>query len=231
MNVAVVIPWRDTGCPHRAAALAWVLAQWRLTRWPVTLATVDPDGPWVKAAAVTPAVEATDADIVVVHDADVWSTGTAPAVQAVADGHPWAIPHRRVLRLTEKATADLLANADVDLTATAERPYKGQAAGGILVAPCRTLLEVPLDPRFAGWGGEDVAWSYALATLAGRAWRGSDDLVHLWHPPQDRMTRRVGNPQNEQLRLKYRAALDRPDRMRALIDQGRASWPRTSASR
>lgn len=231
-GVAVVIPWRDTGCPHRADALAWVLLRWHHTHpdWPVTLAPA-PDGPWIKAAAVTPAVAALDADVVIVADADVWTDSVQPAVDAVNAGEPWAIPHRRVLRLTADATERVFAGQDPDRLPVAERPYLGVAGGGIVVLRHSTYLDVPLDARFSGWGGEDQAWALALTCLAAPPWRGRTNLFHLWHPPQERMNRMVGSEENEALRRRYRDAKPSVAQMRALVDQGKeASWPRSASS-
>ena len=58
--------------------------------------------PWIKAQAVTPAVHATDADVIVI--ADVWADNVTQAVDAVAAGARWAIRHLLVHRLTEAAT-------------------------------------------------------------------------------------------------------------------------------
>lgn len=182
--IEVIVPWRG-GCPDRERALAWASTRYP-SSWRLTLARC-PDGPWVKALAVKPALEHSRADVVVVADADVWCEATADAVQAVRDGAPWAKPHGYVYRLTQDATADVLAGAPPHKGMPVTRdPYRGLAGGGIVVAPRSTLLDVPLDPRFEGWGGEDASWGWALNALAGPAWRGEAPLCHLWHPPQDK---------------------------------------------
>lgn len=101
-----------------------------------------------------------------------------------------------------------------------EPSYQGFAGGGITVLPVRTYLDVPLDTRFTGWGGEDEAWALALRALVGPPWRGTAPLWHLWHPPQDRASRRWGSPEARDLYLRYRRAARHPDRMRALIAEG-----------
>jgi hypothetical protein len=158
--------------------------------WPVTVARTT--GLWCKAAAVMPAVRDSCADVVLVADADVWTDGVHDAVAEVEAGAPWAIPHRGVHRLDEH---------------------------GIVIAPREMLLSVPLDPRYIGWGQEDVSWAIALETLAGRPWRGRAPLVHLWHPPQDRMTRRFGSRASRDLYRRYQAASHDPTAMRALIQE------------
>ncbi len=189
--------------------------------WPVTVA--DGPDPWVKAEAVNPAVARSRAQIIVLADADVWHSDVAAAVEAVEQGAGWAIPHRGVFRLTEAATERYMAGADVESLPCEQRPYLGIPGGGYVVATRETLTEIPMDSRFVGWGQEDVSFGIALATLAGIPWRGRGPLAHLWHPPQQRMTRKYGNPAGKSLWARYRAAAGNPEQMRALLDEHRAA--------
>jgi len=209
----VVIPFAGE-CPYRRRALDHVAARYP---WPVIVA---PGGePWIKAHAVMAAVEATDAEIIVVADADVWSDGTPAAVEAVASGAAWAIPHRGVFRLTEAASAAYIAGAPLEGLELAERAYLGWEGGGVVVALRETLLDVPMDPHFIGWGCEDEAWALALNLLAGHRWRGKSQLAHLWHPPQPRTDRRQGSPANFARLRRYVAARHDPAAMRALLTE------------
>ena len=212
-SVAVVVPWRG-GCAHRERAWKFLRPRYE---WPVIEAP-GPE-PWCKAASVAPAVEATAADIVVVADADVWCDGLAAAVGAVAGGAPWAIPHHRVHRLTEDATRNTLAGRE-DYR-TEQIPYPGIPGGGIVVAPRGVIRSIPLDSRFVGWGQEDESWGWALAALVGLPWRGDADLIHFWHPPQQRLTRARGSFESWELRRRYAKARHDPVTLRALIEEGR----------
>lgn len=106
MSTAVLIPWRP-GCPHRAAALDYVAARYA-ANFDVAIGHC-PEGPWIKALAVANALRQTDAEVLIVADADVWAQGLPGALQAVRNGARWAIPHRGVLRLSEAATERYLA--------------------------------------------------------------------------------------------------------------------------
>lgn len=220
MNVEIIIPFAG-GCMHRARALAWVIAH---APYRVTV-TKAPAGPWRKAAAVNPAVADSRADIVIVMDGDVHveAGGMQAAVQAVADGAPWAIPHTLVHRLSATATDRLLAGEallDTGMPGGLDQaPYLGIAGGGVVVATAATLRRIPLDERFIGWGQEDVAWGLALRVLAGQPWRGDADLIHLWHPPQQRMNRKIGSVAGQQLCRRYLAARRDPAAMLALIQE------------
>jgi hypothetical protein len=213
MTVEVVIPYAGA-CQHRAEALDWVRDRYP---WPVTVAPGPV--PWSKGAAVAPVLAAAAADVVVIADADVWTDGIGQAVDEVLAGAGWAIPHRGVHRLTEKATAQVLAGADWTGLELEQRPYLGVEGGGIIVAPTSVLRTIPLDPRFTGWGQEDAAWGAALRCLLGPPVRVREPLVHLWHPPQQRATRRRGSAAGWRLWQRYESAATDPAAMRSLLNE------------
>jgi hypothetical protein len=157
------------------------------------------------------------ARVTVVADADVICDGLSAAVTAVLRGQPWAIPHHAVHRLTAQATNQLLAGDDPAGLPVEQDAYRGVTGGGITVLSIDALETVPMDPRFVGWGQEDEAWGVALQTMLGRPWRGLDPLYHLWHPPQPRRTRKMGNPKGEALRRRYALAARRKPEMKALL--------------
>jgi hypothetical protein len=215
IKASVVIPY-SSGCPHRAKALDFVLAHYRALGLDTEVAEIE--GPWIKAHAVMPAVKRA-AGTVIVSDADVIADGLAAGVRALDSGYAWAAPHRRVHRLTRAATKKYVAGHSLEGLELEQRPYHGMLGGGILIARKETFLDVPLDPRFVGWGQEDESWAIALHTLAGKPFRGVSDLVHLWHPPQERVTRRRGNQSGWRLMKRYRAARRDPKAMRALLEE------------
>jgi hypothetical protein len=199
MRVETLIPWGGSD-PHRIRLLGDVLGHHISPR----LATGSVE-PWIKALAVMPAVQESDADIIVLADADVTCRGIPEAIDAVGHGAPWAIPHLLVHRLDEHGLP--------------YETYPGIEGGGILVAPRETLLEIPLDPRFVGWGQEDESHGVALHALAGKPWRGTEDLLHRYHPPQERMSRTRGSHESWVLRRRYLKARQDPDAMRALVQE------------
>jgi hypothetical protein len=168
-----------------------------------------------------PAIETCKADIVVQADADVWTDGLAAAVNAVKSGAAWAIPHGMVRRLSQEGTMATIAGFAWQDQPVAQRPYRGVPGGGIVVASRAVLDAVPLDRRFIGWGQDDEAHALALNALVGEPWRGQAELIHLWHPPQSRMTRRRGSRESWALRSRYAAAKDDPAAMSALIEESR----------
>lgn len=231
---AALFPWQQ-GCPHRDAAARWVFGQWvthlpdigvAWTGWPA-------GGTWSKGEHLARLVEGrwvctdTPGEVLVVSDVDVWVAPDAlrAAVAAVEQGAGWAVPHRDVHRLTQGATAEVLADStgrvldDLTVFDLDQPPYPGHPGGGIVILTREAARAVPLDPRFVGWGQEDDSWALALTAVLGPPWRGAAPLAHLWHPPQDRMTRRHGNPAGLALYRRYQAAQHHPDAMRALLSE------------
>lgn len=228
MNVAVIFPWA-AGCPYRETARRWVEAQYAEHHpdWPIV------DGysfreQFSRTRAILEGVASTDADMLVVADADAWCDNLAETV-AHAEQTGWAVPHRMVHRLSPESTDKLIAGADwrgLPLStdnSQDRKPYVGNETGTLVVLTREAFDTAPPDPRFVGWGQEDTSWASALHTLVGGPWRGTADLVHLWHPPQRRLSRRVGTREGETLAGRYRAAKFKPDLMRRLVEQGRAS--------
>lgn len=242
MTVSVLVPFRDDGT-SRTVVWAWLRSWWAATYpdWQVVTGTC-PDGPWCKADAVADALTRADGSTLVVADADVLCDAIGAAVDQVAGPgpHRWAVPHRRVNRLSTAATYAVLSGAGLPPPPTT-RPRQGGAGwstfngesytgtvGGGLVVVARDLYQlVPLDRRFQGWGQEDAAWGRALSVVAGRPWRGGEPLWHLWHPPQKRMTRAVGSPEGLALYRRYRTTYV-PELMIELVAEGSSSARRGS---
>ena len=215
--ISVLVPWRP-GCPHREAAWAFLRPRWEELG---EVLVGECTGTWSKGEAIADALARSAGDVIIVPDADVWCDPAA-AIAALEEA-AWAVPHRRVHRLSPESTGLVLAGADwrglpLDRSNLRDRkPYTGQQAGGIVVLRREVIEETPMDRRFGGWGGDDVAWDAALCTFHGRPWRGVDDLVHLWHPSQPRISRSVGSEANVQLMRRYLAAAGKPNRMRDLM--------------
>lgn len=219
MRVSVIVP-RAGNCPHRARAWQWVRSH---LDYEVVEGWGDPDR-WCKADAVRDGLSRASGDLLVIHDADCWSDFLPDAIQAVESGtYQWGSPHRHVRRLTEHGTEQFF-DGERETAQTSEEHYS-VLGGGIIVVARQAYERAPLDPRFIGWGGEDYAFCAALATLAGEPFVLRQPLWHLWHPPQARQTRKVGNAANDELRARYIGCRTTAKQMRDLIEEGRCHSP------
>lgn len=226
MTIEVIIGCHADDDQHRRAARDWIIRWYTARDYTVTVHEITTT-PWCKADAYNGPVAASDAEVVVLADAD--SFVPQDALQQCldqVDRSGWAAPFTKVHRLTEQATVDVLA---LDPAVT-DRPGNRRLAqtahdvlhgGGICVMRRDLALSCgPFDPRFVGWGGEDYALGCAARTFAGDypfVHRGA--LWHLWHPPQPRTTER--DQITNRLGMRYRIAKFQPDAMQALIAEWR----------
>lgn len=221
MTVSVIVPRRSDNNGPRDAAWLWVQQWWadNYPHWQLVEGHCDSDE-WRKAAAVADGLTRAGGDVLVIADADVVCDGVSSAVVALQRGAPWAVPHRGVYRLSETATAAVLAGAPMPVLdrrlprSVVAESYTGVAGGGMVVLPAETYRRVPLDPRFVGWNREDVSWGHALLVAVGSPYRGSAPLWHLWHPPAE--GRRKPDREGEELHARYRAACT-PSRIAAVL--------------
>lgn len=225
--IRVILPYGGD-CPHRARALSWV---WEHLPELLPFASIhvgECRGPWSKARAVAAAIDPDwpDDDILVIHDADVW----APKLPATIDiihskMRRWATPHTMVHRLGEELTGRVMAGeipfGGLGRSGLDQPPYRGVVGGGCVVLSRAAYRQVPLDPRFLGWGQEDEAWGFAMARVLGQPYQANDRLYHFWHPHPERINRAVGSRDGEKLRNRYRAARLAKDQMEALLDEFR----------
>lgn len=224
-TVSVVIPWREVHCPHRTANLEHISKFWP-SDWEIILSEDPTPDKFIKGEAVRVGVEKARGDVVVMHDGDLLTFPRLPqAVEAVRHGAAWSMPMTQVSRLSPRATIEVREGANPFERAEAstwpgewpktwldERPYKyDQEAGGCMVTTRRTLLEIPIDRRYTGYGAEDESHGMALTMLRGKGIRIEGPCFHLWHPPQTER-HKVLSPENVAIRRRYQSAWGRKDR-------------------
>jgi glycosyltransferase involved in cell wall biosynthesis len=189
--------------------------------------------PFSKTLAVNSGFERSTGDIVAILDCDVWLEPqyTRAAVDLIANGAArWVRPANRVYRLTEEATATLIAQDPLTPFAPRQRAdfESIRKVWGLLHIFPREAFEAigGYDPRFRGWGGEDWAAIEAMDALWGRHTILPHPLYHLYHR---RLTNQAGESvwigqtdRNVELRQRYSAASGDPAAMRALIDEAMA---------
>lgn len=218
MPADVIIPWR-AGCAYRQLALEWVQRRWLTAGHVVRLGELPADEPWCKARAVDEGLKHSTSDVVVIADGDVWCGDVGDHVARIECGElGWVLPHSTVKRLDETSTSHVLHHRCDPGGRLIKQPYKSTVGGGMMVVARDIYEQVPMDPRFVGWGQEDEAWGMALRCLVPGA-RATADLWHLWHPPAPRKSRARGSDESFHLRNRYTKAMRDPVAMRALLDE------------
>ena len=216
----IVIPYSDTD-EYRRTVLGYVTSLYNEHGFDVIIGEIPSSEPWSKGRAIRTGIAGmSDDEVIGVADADVWLPPEGP-VTAWEQGR-WVIPHYRVRRLSQGATAALMEDRDEWLQGGLDRaPYVGIPGGGIVILTVGQYRQCPIDPRFEGWGSEDHAWGYALYAMFGNPIRGTMDLIHFWHPPDPQKGYgKLGSNSNSNLRKKYFQAIHKPDVLRSLINEG-----------
>jgi len=139
----------------------------------------------------------------------------------VAAGAPWVMPHGIVYRLSRGATMAVRSLKHTPTpTRVISRRHPGPVGGGFVVCSRSAFDAVHgIDPRFTGWGGEDISFGRALDTLVGRHVRLDAPTWHLWHEPLPRVMGRRASPENERLAGRYLDAAGDEVAMRALCEE------------
>lgn len=202
--------------------------------------------PFCKTCAVNQAAARAHGDIIVILDADCLIDGEV--VERCArrirqserlDVPLWFIPYRHIYRLTDAATQQVLASSPrhplqfssppplVDVESTLGSGF-GHRFGALIQIMSHAAFNLVggMDPRFSGWGGEDIAFVRAVDTLYGPHKTTDNDVLHLWHSKigkdfKDRMWQGQDKPRNnDRLAMAYHTATGSPLAMRALVDAG-----------
>ncbi|MDH2424761.1 galactosyltransferase-related protein [Sphaerisporangium sp. TRM90804] len=220
MSVAVVIPYRGT-TPERERAYKAVSKALRgMLPDAVHLAVDSGHEPFNRAASRNLGVRlAGDAgcDVVVLCDADTipQKTPLLAAIDGAREDGRLHTPFNRFLGLTEQGAHDYLQGAPVE-ACEVELDYAWSVGGVFVIRPDAWAAAGGMDERFTVWGSEDVAFVRAADTLLGQTLRHPGHIVHLWHPP----AQRVGTPANDavwDLAARYAQADRDANAMRALI--------------
>lgn len=225
-DFTVVTPYRFSSRGRDLAA--GYVRQWYEEQHNLRVFYGDCPGNWSKGQALDAAVAGGNQRALglIIADADVIVPpgALASACARVAAGAPWAMPHAMVHRLSRSSTSRLYSGraacppepGSVHL----ERPAHHAPAGGGIVVVSRANYELVggIDPRFVGWGGEDISFGRALDTICGPGERLDAPMWHLWHEPDPTRLRGArGSRHNEILASLYLDAVGDTDAMREVV--------------
>lgn len=227
MSVSLIVPVTLDGL-ERERNWSWLRPKYEQTGWEIVECWYDPkkaeqDEEWSKGRAVNPGVEHSSGDVLVIADADLFIDRDVldDAIERVERGAPWVMPHGVVYRLSRRASSAVCAYPSTPkCERTVSRRHDGPVGGGFVVCS-RTAFDTVrgIDPRFTGWGGEDISFGRALDTLVGTHVRLWAPTWHLWHTPMPRHLGWRASPENEQLANRYLDAAGDPIAMRAIVEE------------
>jgi hypothetical protein len=245
--VSILVPFTpEKNSDHRERVWRWIEARWRATVPDAEIVVgVDPGtppGPYSKTSAINDAYRRASGDVFVIADADAWLEPKAfhRAVDVARRTNKLVVPWRFVHRLSEEDTDRIIAgdpSAKVEMTPDMMMAaFNGPdpVTAGTLVVISRDAFETVegMDPRFRGWGMEDVAFGRACETILGPNVYGNEEVISLYHPrPSLEQRGRVWDGEdtdvpvsahpNLELAKLYDGAIRDPDKMLAIVRQHR----------
>lgn len=171
-------PWRERSFHHVASHLAGAGCE---------VITADVPGQFNRAASRNLAVHharSAGAQVVVLHDADMLCPSDAYRAMgslALSSGR-LVVGYTQYRALSRRSTLEVLDGAD-PWAAQPEGTTEAWSVGGVVaITPGAWEAVGGMDPRFAGWGGEDFAFAHAASLVLGPPLRVETPAVHLWHP-------------------------------------------------
>ena len=246
-GISLLVPFRDDERGARTAAWSWLRAYWEHALPDASLVIGEDDGvPFSKTCAFNDAYRKSDKanDVLVMLDADCYIdpgvilTCAERIREARRWNEPlWFIPYRWLYRLTERSTKRLLASSPQrpHVFATPPNPEDvastfgsaiGHRFGALIQIMPREAFEMVggCDPRFRGWGGEDVTFLRVLDTIYGTHETTRNEVLTLWHPAIGDVFLRKwhGQPEtgaNNSLSVHYRKMRRDPARMKAVVHE------------
>lgn len=221
-SVDFIVPYSPDG-GLRDGNLAYLQGCWQEAYPWVNTYFGDCSGPvWNKAEAIHDAVVQGDGEVLVVTDADVWvhPAYVAEAVRRVHRSGRWVMPHQKVYRL-DKASSAVWKPYEKTPMKCERLPYMGVPGGGMFIIRRSDYEFVPMDQRFVGHSGQDIAWAHAADTLIGAHTRLKGKMIHLHHEPQPTKGDVGFSTPNFQLMRKYGLARSSRKRMLQLVESGR----------
>lgn len=251
-QLSILVPFRDDG-EHRSRVWRWLRRYWRAQGLDAEIIQGFDDGgnPFSKAVAVNQAATLARGHIFLVLDADAYMS--AATLQRCADHietrsrsgtDTWLMPYNYLYRLAQDPTLRVLSSSpedpampstavphprllEIDYGGYDPSPNAGHQYGAMaMMMPRDGFYAVGgMDPRFRGWGSEDVSMLRSLDTLWGQHEVAVGPILHMWHERvgNNHLNRRwVGQPwevANSRLAQRYATAYAEPEYMQGLADE------------
>lgn len=245
-GISLLMPFKSD-CKYRTDTYNWLTKYWAHELPGAELITgTDDHVPFSKTSAFNNARSQATGDILALIDADCYITPEVilSCAEAMRDHREngrrlWYIPYRRFYRLNQVATNHLLTTDPAnplkftsppdtrDIDNTHEHSSQGHWWGAMIqLMPAEAYDMVGgCDPRFHGWGGEDVAFMRAIDTLYGKHKTTPNQVLHMWHPVIEAKYKlrnwpgQLSSTANTELANRYYGAFGDPRRMRRLVNE------------
>lgn len=238
MKVSILVPFRaEQGEAGRIRTQNW---EWLKRRWEASLPEAeivtgtDEGMPFSKTVAVNDAYSKASGDVFVIADADSWvqATHVRSSIEYVLRRQvlvvPWTIAHRLTaadtmrLRRLDPAMEQPFTQT-MRKNVSDYRPSPSTAAMVVVVTREGFERVGGMDPRFRGWGAEDVAFGLACGALLGLTKIILGEAYALYHKRPRANGKRVweqdDGSHNVPLGERYWAAKGDPEKMTILCSE------------
>lgn len=246
MNEVILVPRRDDNGP-RDDLWAWTKAWWEReqSHMPI-IEGYHTEGLFNRSAALNGAAKlAGDWDVAVIIDSDVICDPdrVKEAVRIARETGKMVLPHDLRKDLSPRGS-DLIragyqgnwdkhvhlayGSKDSDPRVSRVLRLGHPSVSSVVVVP-RSLWDTigGFDETFRGWGYEDTAFAAAAETFAGIV-RMEGEVWHFWHPTATEGKRGTKSwTHNHAKGQRYRAAIGKPELIRALQAEGVTAEPET----
>lgn len=195
MRVSVLVPYTpNSKRDPRIAAWEWIRKRWEIILPGAEIVEgADHGRPFSKTVAVNDAYTRARGDMFIIADADSWverdalEEGLAMAARQERLVMPWTMSYR-FSREHSKEILSWHPHAPLQITpamrkvGSEDAPSPASAAMVIILQRSAFERVGGMDPRFRGWGSEDVSFSLACWTLLGRNAFILGEAYALYHP-------------------------------------------------
>lgn len=195
MRVSLLIPFRaNSKRDPRIKTWDWLRARWTnlLPEAELCVGTDTGGQPFSKSTAVNDAYSKSHGDMLVIADADSWveRPGLMIGIEAAARREHLVVPWWKSYRLTKADSDAIMAmpphtRQPVTLEMKSHAEGTGPAPDSAAMVLCiqRSAFERVggMDPRFRGWGSEDVSFGLSCWTLLGRNEYAMGEAYALYH--------------------------------------------------
>lgn len=182
MSISILVPFRSNSVRDpRIKTWNWLRERWShiMPEAEICEGTDHGGQPFSKSAAINDAYEKSTGDMLIIADADSWVERGAliTGIEAAQRKEHLVIPWMKSYRLTKKdsdyimklapGTKNVVTKPMKDITeGTGPAP---DSAAMVLIIQRQAFERVGgFDPRFRGWGSEDVSFGLSCWTLLGR---------------------------------------------------------------
>ncbi len=203
MQVSILVPFRsEAGTPRRRNWL-WLRKRWQALFPDYELVTgTDKGQPFSKSVAVNDAYSKASGDVLVIADADSWCEPgqIRRAIDYASSRGVLVVPWVNAYRLTERHSEQILKMPPNTLDPVSQEMRRGiedytpsPSTAAMVIVVMRDDFERVggFDPRFRGWGAEDVSFALACRTLVGKTKILMGESFALYHQRPRTEGRRV----------------------------------------